>query len=69
MSDLVLFKYDRVTGQIFDATGAVVGTWMDARPFESEQKPQKVDSVNQMLQLKSAGFTADEIIKLLGATE
>ena len=59
MSKLYL-NYNPSTGQIIDATGYVVATMSGYPPVTIDDS----SSVDEMIKLKNAGFTAQEIIEM-----
>lgn len=70
----VILEYDQGSGQITDASGTVVANWFGLMSFQKdEQAAAPVESqalvasvkADQAIKLKEAGFTADEILKLL----
>jgi len=56
----VLIEYNEVTGQMTDVDGIQVGTWMNINSFELNSGV----SVEVLIKLKNAGYTADEIIQM-----
>ena len=54
----VVLNYDDANGQVTDRNGTVICTWLG---LESEES---VTSVETLVKLKNAGFSADEIISL-----
>lgn len=64
----IQLMYDPITGNITDSTGMFVATFLGLTHcevqepnFEASSSNNEVDSI---IKLKSAGFTAEEIIKL-----
>jgi len=57
-----IFEYDSVTGQITDKNG--LSTYMlGMAPFESEKESSE-NSISDIIKLKNAGFTTDEIVQM-----
>lgn len=57
-----IFEYDSVTGQITDKNG--LNTYMLGMvPFENEKESSE-NSISDIIKLKNAGFTADEIMQM-----
>lgn len=55
-------KYDTITGNIYDAKGALVTTVVGFTPIEIEGT--KSTTIDDMIKLKNAGFTAEEVIAI-----
>ncbi len=53
-------KYDPETGMITDNTGMSVYTYVGAVPIEIKE----ATSIDDMIKLKNAGFTAEEVIQI-----
>lgn len=59
----IQLEYDKATGQITDPnTNCTISTWMGLEG--SEVKEQKTSDVSELVKLKDAGFTADEIMQM-----
>ena len=57
-----IFEYDSVTGQITDKNG--LNTYMLGMvPFKNEKESSE-NSISDIIKLKNAGFTADEIMQM-----
>jgi len=54
-------QYDVGTGQILDAGGVLVSTLMGFSPVYIDEKSSGVDDI---IKLKNAGFTAEDIIAI-----
>ncbi len=62
----IILNYDPITGCIYDKLEVLVGTCMGIIPFsEQEVQGQEITgSTKTILELKRAGFSVDEIIKI-----
>lgn len=60
MKAKVTLEYDDASGQITDASGAIIGNWMGLDSFSSAGRI-KIDT---LVKLKEAGYTAEEIISM-----
>lgn len=54
----VILEYQEQTGNINDAAGNLVGTWVGLIGFDP------AISVDKLVELKKAGFTVDDIVEL-----
>ncbi len=54
-------NYDQITGNITDNNGALVAVFTGFVPVEVESKTSTVDDI---IKLKNAGFTAEDIIAI-----
>ena len=64
----VLFEYNSSTGEIRDASGMTV-FMIGMMPFGEDGGDGKGgDKVQDMIRLRNAGFTADEIIEITKAS-
>jgi hypothetical protein len=59
----ILLEYDQTTGGIYDARGMCCGTLMGATGFDTGCQRF---TANELVGLKNAGFTAEEIFLLQG---
>lgn len=57
----VTIDYDSTTGAMTDKRGTLVGTWVGLEHFGDAEKK---DIVRDLIKLKEAGFTADEIVAM-----
>ena len=55
----ITLNFDEVTGQVIDATGYFIGTYLNVKPVE----PDSLE-ISKLIKLKDAGFDTDEIIKM-----
>jgi len=53
-------NYDQVNGHVTDKSGALIITYVGAIPVEIE----KSSTVDDIIKLKNAGFTAEDIIAI-----
>ena len=61
----IVLEYDEGSGEIKDAVGVVAGFYVGLVGFEEDaQKPQTQSKVSEIVNLKTSGFTAQEIIEL-----
>lgn len=56
-----ILEQDTETGFFYDATGFYIGTHLTAKSFEPETGGTRIDD---LVKLRNAGFTTDEIIEL-----
>lgn len=61
MRKKVTLEVDDSTGMIYDETGIYIGTKLGVRGFEPEVTRL---SIAEIIKLKDAGFSADEIVIL-----
>ncbi len=61
MSNKQYLEYDRVSGAIVDGCGTLVANFTGFVPIEVEESQSDIVNV---IKLKDAGFTADEIIAM-----
>ena len=59
----VIVDYDASTGQITDKSGQIVATWFDLR-YEPVLETVSATEVNDLVKLKEAGFTTEEMVNL-----
>lgn len=60
-------RYNPVNGDIYDKNNALVTTSMlGYDPIEIDSKPEST-SIDNMIKLKNAGFTAEEVINITKA--
>ena len=59
----IILKYDEQSGQITDRSGYVLSTMMGLEHFGEAVTQHKL-SVEEICELKKAGFTSDEIIEM-----
>ena len=59
----VIVDYDASTGQIKDQSGQIVATWFDLR-YEPVLETVSATEVNDLVKLKEAGFTTEEMVNL-----
>ena len=57
----VIVEYDQVTGEIKDKSGMTIGSWFELEHFGSPDEPNKVRDI---IKLKDAGFTAEDIVTM-----
>lgn len=57
----VLLDYNPATGQVSTSNGFLVGTYVGLQPYDVFDKPK----VEDIVKLKEAGFTAEEIVMLV----
>ena len=57
----ITLNFNEVDGMITDATGFCVGSHLGAVPVKPEESRNTIDD---LINLKSAGFTTDEIVEL-----
>lgn len=57
----VIVEYNESNGELTDAKGMVVGNWMGLDSFP-EQEPET--GLRDLIKLKDAGFTADDIVAM-----
>lgn len=64
MSDLkkVVVEYDESTGQVYDAIGTPIIMWAGLQHFGEAQDSGV--SVRDVIKLKEAGFSAEEIVTM-----
>lgn len=60
----VTIKYDEITGNVYDTTGAMVCTMPIGLFFPDEVSINSKSPVEEMAKLKGSGFTADEIMQM-----
>ena len=61
----IVLEYDEGSGEIKDAVGVVACYFAGLVGFEEgEQKPQTQSKISEIVNLKTSGFTAQEIIEL-----
>jgi len=53
-------NYDQTSGQVTDKSGTLITTYIGATPVEIE----KSSTVDDIIKLKNAGFTAEDIIAI-----
>lgn len=56
----ITLNYDPTTGQVTDNNGAIIVTWMGLQ----DQQAEPEISVENLVELKKAGFSTDEIVEL-----
>lgn len=59
----VILNYDPATGQISDANGQSISCWFDLR-YEPVLETVSTTEVNDLVKLKEAGFTTEEMVNL-----
>jgi hypothetical protein len=58
----IVLEYDRASGEIKDGNGLFIASYIGhLKSFEEKPKSNTID---ELIQLKEAGFTTDEIIEL-----
>lgn len=58
-------EYDPATGQMSDPTnGALLTSWTGLSHLEVKEQEAKESNVADLAKLKSAGFTAEEIMQM-----
>ena len=57
----ITLNYDEVTGNITDATGISIIYYMGAQSVKDDKSGQSIDD---LINLKAAGFTVDDIVEL-----
>lgn len=57
----VILNYDESSGVISDKLGTEVGNWFDLQSFG---EPSGEPNVRDLIKLKEAGFTAEDIVAL-----
>ena len=62
MIKIVKVEYEEGTGAVYDRTGNLIGTWQDLQPFPDNDKSNI--AIDDVVKLKEAGFTSEEIIEL-----
>jgi len=66
----VVLNYEKKTGQITDANGDPICTWEDLKPFPIQSAkpaiplPVRQSPLGDIIRLKEAGFTTEQIIQL-----
>lgn len=63
MRKKIVLEYETETGFIYDSVNMYVGSNMALKPFE-ESKSSTGVPIDDLVKLKNAGFTTDEIIEL-----
>lgn len=58
----VVIDYDPASGNMTDAKGAYVGSWMGLESFGEELSTN--DPVEDIVKLKNSGFTAEDIVAM-----
>ena len=59
-------RYNPVNGDIYDKNNALVTSMLGYDPIEIDSKPEST-SIDNMIKLKNAGFTAEEVINITKA--
>ena len=57
----ITLNYDEVTGNVTDATGISIGHYVGAQSVKDDKSAQSIDD---LINLKTAGFTVDDIVEL-----
>ena len=57
----IVLSWDTETGMVYDAKNLYIGSSMSLEPIEVEQTGA---SIEDLVKLRNAGFTTDEIIEL-----
>ena len=61
----VILEYDQVTGQVTDATGAILVCWMGLQSFENHQEvSEKSVSVAEIAHLYQQGVSPHDMVTL-----
>ena len=64
----VILEYDATTGVLTDRNGAQVGVWIGVQGHEPQLTTTlDPDPIASAIKLKAAGFTADEIVTMIGS--
>lgn len=63
MTEKVILGYDPHTGDLSDATGVRVGSWLNVNSFDPSELSRPL-STEALTSLKAAGFEVDEIIAM-----
>ena len=57
----ITLNYDEVTGNVTDATGISICHYVGAQSVRDDKSGQSIDD---LINLKAAGFTVDDIVEL-----
>ncbi len=57
----IILEYNRETGEIYAANGDCIANWLNLEGFSFETKEA---SIEDLVQLRKAGYTNDEVIEL-----
>lgn len=63
MKKKIVLLYDDTTHMVYDSNEAYVGCLTTIKPFETTEEKQGVN-IDDLVKLRNAGFTAEEIIEL-----
>lgn len=63
----VVLEYDEVSGEIYSKDGINVGSWMNLVHFGEHDDQGGTIPVREVVKLKEAGFTAEDIVTMFDA--
>lgn len=64
MKKKIVLNYDDTNGMVYDANEAYIGCNLSLKPFQVTDVKSGVP-IDDLVKLRNAGFTTDEIIELI----
>jgi hypothetical protein len=63
MRKKIVLEFDESNGMVYDANQIYIGSNLSIKPFDATDEPRGVP-IDDLVKLRNAGFTTDEIIEL-----